>query len=370
MGKTILIALCAVALAAPLASAESWRVYVGTYTSGESKGVYQLDFNGETGAAALKGLAVETKNPSYLALHPTEPVLYACSELENGAGVAAYAIDETTGLLTLLNGQPAGGSACHVSVTRDGKYAAVANYGAGSCSVYPVGMAGSLGPAIASFQHEGSGVNPKRQTGPHAHSTNFDPSGRFLIVPDLGIDKLMVYRISGNSVAPNDPPFATVAPGSGPRHFAFHPAKPWAYVVNEMGNTVTAFAWDGKKGTLEAMQSIGTLPEDFTGESTTAHIEVHPSGKFLYASNRGHDSVSVFAIDQATGMLTAKGQTRTGGKTPRNFTQDPSGHFLLAANQNSNDIFVFSIDQETGALTPTGTRVEVPSPVCLVFAKP
>jgi 6-phosphogluconolactonase len=356
-------------MAASGADASSWRVYVGTYTSGESKGIHLLEFDDESGAASLKGLAVETKNPSYLALHPSKPVLYACSELEDGANVAAFAIDKESGLLTLMNGQPAGGSACHVAVSADGNYAAVANYGAGSSAVYPIEEGGKLGEAIGNFQHEGSSVNESRQTAPHAHSANFDPSGKFVIVPDLGIDKLMVYKVDGGTAVPNDPPFATVEPGDGPRHFDFHPKKPWAYAVNELGNTVTAFKWKGKKGTLETIGSAGTLPADFTEENTTAHIEVHPSGKFLYASNRGHDSIAVFAIDQSTGMIALKGQTKTGGKTPRNFTQDPSGKFLLAANQNSNDIFVFTIDQETGTLTPTGARIEVPAPVCLVFAK-
>lgn len=364
-----LTALCGMLALATLAHGEAWRVYVGTYTSGDSKGIYQLEFDDSTGATSLAGLAVEAKNPSFLAVHPTMPVLYACSELENGAGVAAFAVDAASGRLTLMNGQPAGGSACHVAVSGNGRYAAVANYGAGSCSVYPVEASGALGSAIGTFQHEGSSVHPQRQTAPHAHSANFDASGRFVIVPDLGIDKLMIYKIAGESVAPNDPPFAGVAAGSGPRHFDFHPTEPWAYVVNELGNTVTAFRWDGEKGVLETLGSAGTLPEDFAGENTTAHIEVHPSGKFLYASNRGHDSIAVFAIDQSTGMITAKGQTKTGGKTPRNFTQDPSGKFLLAANQNSNDIFVFKIDQDSGALTATGTRIEVPAPVCLVFAK-
>ncbi len=370
MRKTTLAAICGLVALTACAHAETWRVYVGTYTSGDSKGIYQIEFNDETGEATLKGLAVETKNPSFLALHPTKPVLYACSELEDGAGVAAFAIDEASGALSLINGQPAGGSACHVAVSGDGKHAAVANYGAGSCSIYPIEAEGALGAAIGTFQHEGSSVHPKRQTAPHAHSANFDSSGRFVIVPDLGIDKLMVYKIDGGAAVPNDPPFATVESGGGPRHFDFHPTQPWAYVVNELGNSVTAFKWDGKKGALDAIGSAGTLPDDFTGENTTAHIEVHPSGKFLYASNRGHDSIAVFAIDQDTGKLTAKGQTKTGGKTPRNFTQDPSGKFLLAANQNSNDIFVFTIDQETGALTPTGTRIEVSAPVCLVFAMP
>lgn len=359
-----------IALVAPHVEARPWRIYVGTYTTGNSQGIYQLGFEDESGALNLKGLAVKGKNPSFLAFHPVKPVLYASSELENGAGVAAYAIDKTTGQLSLLNGQPAGGIACHVSVSPDGKLVGVANYGAGSCAVYPTGEDGALGPAIATFQHRGSSTYPKRQAGPHAHSANFDPTGQFLIVPDLGIDKLMVYQITGSRVAPHDPPFAAIAPGSGPRHFAFHPGGRWAYVVNEMGNTVTALHWNPAKGTLESFQTIGTLPEDFHGASTTAHIEVHPSGQFLYVSNRGHDSLSVFAIDPATGALRARGHTSTGGKTPRNFTQDPSGRYLLAANMESNDIVVFAINQDSGALTPTGVRVEVPTPTCVVFEQP
>lgn len=367
--RHFIVAVLSTALMVPVAGAASWRVYVGTYTSGERKGIYRLAFDDVSGATTLEGVAAETKNPSFLALHPTKPVLYACAEEEAGAGVAAYAVDDATGGLALLNHQPAGGSACHVSVSPDGRYVGVANYGAGSCAVYPVGEHGSLGPALATFQHEGNSVNPKRQTGPHAHSANFDPAGRFLIVPDLGMDKLLVYRFAATSVVPNDPPFASVEPGSGPRHFAFHPTKPWAYVVNEMGNTVTVFQWDAEKGMLAAIQTVGTLPEEFREESTAAHIEVHPSGKFLYVSNRGHDSIAAFAMDQVTGTLTARGQTKTGGKTPRNFTQEPSGKYLLAANQNSNDLFVFAIDQETGALTPTGTSIAVPMPVCVVFSR-
>ena len=370
MTRRSLLGALALTMGVHTAMAESWHVYVGTYTSGESKGIYLLDFDSTTGAATLKGLAAETKNPSYLALHPSQPVLYACSEVVEGAGVAAYAIDADSGTLSLINHQPAGGSTCHVDVTPDGKYAAVANYGAGSCTVYPVGVDGALGEAIGNFQHEGSSVNEKRQTAPHAHSANFDATGRFLVVPDLGIDKLMTYKLDGGEVVPNDPPFATVEPGGGPRHFAFHPSAPYAYVVNELGNTVTAFAWDAKTGAMETIHSTGTLPDGFTEDNTTAHIEVHPSGNFLYASNRGHDSIAVFTIDQATGKLTAQGQTKTGGKTPRNFTQDPTGNYLLAANQNSNDIFVFKIDGQTGTLTPTGARIEIPAPVCLVFAKP
>lgn len=364
------IAFSVLLLLAITVSAESRRVYVGTYTGGESEGIYLLDFDTETGQIRPAGLATATKNPSFLALHPSEPVLYACSELDGSGAVASFQIAPETGLLAPLNHQPAGGQGpCHVSVSPDGQLAAVANYGDGTVSVYPVEAGGALGASVAFFAHEGTGPNEKRQKGPHAHSANFDPTGRFLIVPDLGIDKLMIYRRDGATMAPNDPPFAAAPPGGGPRHFAIHPTKPYAYAVNEMGNTVSAFRWDAKTGTLSPIGTVPTLPADFDGENTTADIEVHPSGRFVYASNRGHDSIAVFAVDEATGALTPRGQTKTGGMTPRNFTQDPAGKFLLAANQKSNDIFVFRIDQKTGALTPTGQRIEVPSPVCLVFTE-
>jgi len=353
------------------AGAEAWRVYVGTYTGGDSEGIYLLDFDGETGAATLNGLAGAIENPSFLALHPSAPALYAAARVGDGHVTAAFLIDGATGNLSPLNDQPAGGNGpCHVAVSPDGKHAAVANYGGGNVSVYPLGQDGSLEAASAFFQHAGSSANPNRQTAPHAHSVNFDATGRYLIVADLGIDKLMVYKREGGTFIANDPAFAEVAPGGGPRHFAFHPTRPYAYVVNELDNTVTAFRWDVKTGTLDNNGTVPTLPDDFEGENSTADIEVHPSGKFVYASNRGHDSIAVFAVDESTGQLTPQGQTKSGGVRPRNFTQSPNGKFLLAAHQDTDDIFVFAIDAETGALTPTGVKVEVPSPVCLVFAKP
>lgn len=352
------------------ASAESLRIYVGTYTSGESEGIYLLHFDTETGNTTLAGLAGVAESPSFLALHPTAPVIYASSRSSEGDVASAFQIDPETGLLTDLNQQPAGGSGpCHVAVTPDGKQVALANYGDGTVSVYPVEDGGALGTSVAFFQHEGSGPDEKRQQAPHAHSVNYDAAGRILVVADLGIDKLMLYKRDGNTVVPNDPPFAATPPGGGPRHFAFHPTLPYAYANNEMGNSVTAFQWDAETGALDTIGTVPTLPADFDGSNTTADIEVHPSGKFVYVSNRGHDSIAIFSVDPATGALTPTGHTKTGGETPRNFTQDPEGKFLLAANQKTNDIFVFRIAPETGALTPTGQRIEVPSPVCLVFAK-
>lgn len=367
MWRVLLVLAVAVTASA---SAETWRVYVGTYTGGDSEGIYLLHFDDETGKVNLKGLAVPTENPSFLACHPNLPVVYASSRLGEAHVTSAFTIKEGTGMLAPLNQQSAGGKGpCHVAVTPDGKLAAVANYSDGTVSVYPLEKDGALGEASALFQHEGSSVNPKRQTAPHAHSVNFDDTGRYLVVADLGIDKLMIYKREEGTFVPNDPPFASTPAGGGPRHFAFHPARPYAYTVNEMGNTVTAFRWDVKTGTLTDIGTVPTLPSDFEGDNTTADIEVHPSGKFVYASNRGHDSIAVFAVDESTGKLTPRGQTKSGGVRPRNFTQSPNGKFLLAAHQDTNDIFVFSIDPETGALTPTGKKVDVPTPVCLVFSK-
>jgi len=350
--------------------ATSWDVYVGTYTNGSSEGIYHIQFDDESGEAKLVGLAGTATNPSFLAFHPREPVLYACARTPEGDAALAFRVDSTTGALTALGQQPAGGKGpCHVAVSPDGAVVAIANYGDGTLTVYPTAPDGGLLPASAFFQHEGSGPNEKRQTGPHAHSVNFDASGKFLVVADLGIDKLMVYKREGNAVVLNDPPFGAAPAGGGPRHFAFHPTIPAAYGVNEMGNTVTLYAWDAETGALEAQQTVPTLPEDFDGENTTADIEVHPSGRFVYASNRGHDSIAMFRVDAKSGELTPRGQTKTGGARPRNFTQDPTGKYLLAANQDTNDIFVFRIDQDTGALTPTGQRIEVGSPVCLVFRR-
>ena len=370
-----LLVRCVVAaggfLTALSGEADTWNVYVGTYTSGEEGGVFRLQFDDASGDISVAGLAGSAENPSFVARHPDLPVLYAACRGKEGTDAAvSFKIDEATGNLQPFNEQPAGGKGpCHIAVTRDGKMAAVANYGDGTVSVYPLGKDGALGAASAFFQHEGSSVNEGRQKGPHAHSVNFDETGRFLVVSDLGIDKLMIYKREGGTFVPNDPAFATIAPGGGPRHFAFHPSRPYAYSVNEMGNTVTVFRWDVKTGTLSDIGTVPTLPADFEGENTTADIEVHPTGKFVYASNRGHDSIAVFRVDESTGMLTPQGQTKSGGVRPRNFTQSPNGKYLLAAHQDTNDIFVFAIDPETGALTPTGKKVDVPKPVCLVFSK-
>ncbi len=350
-------------------------VYVGTYTSptNGSKGIYLLNMDTQSGELTPKGLVAEVKSPSFLAAHPNRRFLYAVGEIfefqgtKNGA-VSAFAIDPPTGKLTLLNQQPSGGQGpCHVTVDPTGKCVLTANYTTGTVAVLPIDKEGRLGQPSAIDQHKGSGPNARRQQSPHAHSINIDPAGRFAFAPDLGADKVFVYRFRANdgSLVANDPPATLIAPGSGPRHFAFHPRGRFAYVINELTSTVTAFSYDAQRGVLKELQTISTLPEGFTGESFTADIHVHPSGKFLYGSNRGHDSIAIFAIDEQTGRLSAIGHEPTRGKKPRNFAIDPSGSWLLAANQDSNTIVVFGIDLRTGRLTTTGNPLDVPSPVCL-----
>jgi 6-phosphogluconolactonase len=291
---------------------------------------------------------------------------------QKAGGVAAFSIDKNTGHLTKLNEQPSGGAGpCHVVVDKEGKNVLVANYGGGSVSALPIGEDGQLKPPSSSIQHEGSSVNPQRQKEPHAHSVNLDAAGKFAFVADLGLDKVMIYRFdpAQGQLTPNNPPSVSVSPGSGPRHFAFHPNGQFAYVINEIGNTVTAFRYDAEEGRLTPLESVSTIPKDYKDTTHTAEVQVHPSGKFVYGSNRGHDSIAVFTVNQDTGKLTSKGQTQCPA-TPRNFGIDPSGQFLLALGQSANQIEVFRINQDTGELVSTGKKVKVPSPVCVKFLKP
>jgi 6-phosphogluconolactonase len=351
-----------------------YLVYVGTYTK-TSKGIYAWRLNAASGELEALGLAAEATNPSFLAVDPTRRFLYAVSEVASFAGrksgaVSAFAIDRRSGRLALLNqAATRGAGPCFVTVDTRGRNVLVANYGGGSVAVLPIDSNGLLGETKDFVQHTGSSVNPQRQQGPHAHSINLSPDNRFAIVPDLGLDHVMVYRFNPaySTLAANEPPFAAVRPGAGPRHFAFHPSGRFGYVINELQSTVTAFEWDGNAGTLKEVQTISSLPADFSGESSGAEVQVHPSGKFLYASNRGHDSIAVFQIDESKGTLAPIEYVPTQGKTPRNFGIDPTGTFLLAANQNSDNITVFRIDAKTGRLQPTGQKLEVGSPVCVKF---
>jgi 6-phosphogluconolactonase len=345
------------------------RVYVGTYTGGPSRGIYLLELDTNSGALGRPRLVGETENPSFLALHPTGKYLYAVNEVDQG-GVSAFAIDANSGKLTFLNRQSSQGSGpCHLVVDRAGKNVLVATYGSGTLAVLPIEADGHLRPSSSSVQHKGSSANPERQEGPHAHSINLDAANHFAVAADLGLDKVLVYRFdpSQGTLTPNDPPFTSVAPGAGPRHFAFHPDGRHAYVINEMQSTVTAFDYDPERGTLAELQTITTLPRDYADKNFTAEGQVHPSGKFLYGSNRGHDSIAIFTIDARTGRLEPVGHQSTYGKTPRHFGIDPSGRFLLAANQDSNTLVVFRIDPQSGRLQPTGHSTEVPKPVCVKF---
>jgi 6-phosphogluconolactonase len=374
---TLLLGLATVSTgAADEKTPDAYRVYVGTYTnSGRSKGIYLLELDAATGNLTSKGLVAESADPSFLAIHPSKNFLYAVNELAKfegapGGAVSGFAIDRSTGALKPINQKPTKGAApCHLVVDRTGKNVLAANYYGGSITCLPIDESGKLGDASGFVQHKGTSVDPRRQEAPHAHSINVDAANRFAIVADLGLDKVFTYRFDPDkgTFAAGDPPFVAIKPGSGPRHFAFHPDGEHAYVINEMASTITAFRYHATNGSLSEIQTIAAIPADFHGDTSTADVQVHPSGKFLYGSNRGHDSIAMFRIDPATGKTTSLGNEPTRGKTPRNFGIDPSGRFLLAENQDSDTIVVFKIDQETGRLEATGSAVAVPMPVCVKF---
>lgn len=351
--------------------AEDYVAYVGTYTGGESEGIYRLRMNGETGELSLLGVTGEITNPSFLAIAPDGRHLYSVSEVadvdgQRGGAISAFAIDPETHELTYLNHQSSGGAGpCHVTVA--GNYVLSANYGGGSVCVHPIRDDGSLGEATAFVQHEGSSVDPQRQEGPHAHSINVADDGTLAVCADLGLDKLMLYDLGEDgSLTARSPAWVTVAPGAGPRHFDFHPNRNLAFVINELDSTITSFVLVEDEGLFHPVQTISTLPEPVTNNST-ADIHVHPSGKFVYGSNRVHDSIACFSLDEETGILTLIEYEPTQGQIPRNFAISPNGKFLLAENQDSGTIVVLAIDQETGALSPTGHSIEVPNPVCVQF---
>jgi 6-phosphogluconolactonase len=363
------------ALAATLPAAE-YIVYIGTYTNtGKSQGIYAYRFDSDSGKLTEAGLAGKATNPSFVAIHPNRKYLYAVSEVSGSGGkpsgaVTAFSIDPKNAKLTPLNQVPSRGSGpCYVSVDKTGKAALVANYNSGSVALLPVKADGSLGEATAFDQREGKGSDPKRQSAPHAHSISPSPDNRFALSADLGLDRLYVYKLdpAAGTLTANDPPFANVKPGGGPRHFDFHPDGKFVYAIQEMGSAITAFSYDKARGAMTEVQTVSTLPADFKGDNTCADIHVHRSGKFVYGSNRGHDSIAVFSVDPKTGMLKLVDNTSTQGKVPRNFGIDPTGKFLIAANQNTNNIVVFRIDQNTGKLTPTGQNLEVGAPVCVRF---
>jgi 6-phosphogluconolactonase len=361
------------------AATRSYFVYVGTYTASGSKGIYGYHFDPKTGQLTPTGVAAEVVNPSFLVTDPQHRFLYAVTEMgqERGASsyktngyISSFSIDPKTGALTFLNKVDSGGGGpCHLVVDKTGKMLFVANYGSGNVASFALKADGSIGDRTGFDQHVGSSVDPRRQQGPHAHAVVLSPDNRFLFVPDLGMDQIKIYRVGAakDTFAPNNPPFASVKAGLGPRHFTFGRGAKFAYVVCEMGSSVAVFSYDPVKGSLTPVQTISNLPSDFTGVDNSAEIEVDRSGRFLYASNRGNDSITVFAIDPSKGTLTRVQVVPTQGKIPRNFALDPTGKYLIAANQNSNQMVVFAVDQTNGQLKPTGQVLDIPSPVSILF---
>lgn len=356
-----------------MGASTEYFAYIGTYTKTKSKGIQLCKFDTATGKLTYVGLAAETTNPTFLSVHPNQKFLYSVCEVSGGAkqsGAEAFSIDPATGMLKLLNQESSvGAGATALTVDRTGKCIIVANYGSGSVCAMPIKADGSLGAHTSFFQHEGFSANKARQTGPHAHSANVDPSNQFGLVCDLGLDKVFVYKLDAAAakLTPNTPPSVSTQPGSGPRHLAFHPNGKWVYVIHELDNTMTTYAWDGAKGTLTPLQTISTLPADFQDKSACAEVEVHPNGRFVFGSNRGHESIATFSVDQATGKLTLVGTESTQGKHPRFFTLDPSAKWLLCGNQNTDNLVIYSVDDQTGKLKPTGQQLEIGAPVCIRF---
>jgi len=360
--------LLGVALLQPVHAAK-YFVFTGNYTGRSgSKGIYAFEFDSATGEMGAPQLKAEIANPSWVTVHPNGKFLYAVGEDRTGS-VTAFALDSKTGALTKLNTASSGGSGpCHIAIDKTGKLLLTANYGSGSVGVLTIGADGRLGEKTVTIQHKDTSGAAKPAT-PHAHAAVFSADQKFVFVPELGLDQIMSYKVdpSKTSITPNDPPFVKLATGAGPRHFEFHPKGKFAYDNNEISMTVTAFTYDAAKGSLNEIQTISTLPKDYKApDLSTAESEIDPKGKFLYVSNRGHDTIAIFAIG-GDGRLTEVDRVSTGGKIPRSFKIDPTGKYLLAANQNSNNVVAFKIDSKTGKLTPTGKTIEVGAPVCLVF---
>ncbi|HVX13911.1 MAG TPA: lactonase family protein [Pirellulales bacterium] len=354
------------------------RLYVGSYADAKGDGIYLLELDLSNGKLTRLGATSGVQNPSFLAIHPNKRYLYSVCEVPEFEGkrtgaIAAFAIESDGGLRALNRESSGGEGPCHLIVDKAGKNVLAANYGGGSACCLPLDDKGRLAKASEVVQHRGKSTNPQRQESPHAHSVNLDRANHFAFVADLGLDEVLVYRFDAEkgSLKANEPPAAKVKPGSGPRHFAFHPSGRFAYVINEMALTITAFRYDEAHGVLSEVQTVSTLPEDAKGDNfSTAEVQVHPSGKFVYGSNRGHDTIASFAVDDQTGRLTPTGHASTGGKTPRNFGIDPTGKYLLAANQDSDNILVLKIDPASGKLSSTGNAIKVGRPVCVKFLVP
>jgi 6-phosphogluconolactonase len=380
--KRALQAMCAVPLLMLLLHgagqpAAKYLVYIGTYTDQASagRGIYAYRYDSASGQFVSLGVAAQTQNPSFLALPSNGGFLYAVNEVgdyqgQHSGAVSAFRVDRKSGRLTFLNGVASrGADPCYISFDKTGHYALVANYTGGSVATFPVNEDGRLGEASAFVQQSGSSVNRERQESAHAHWIEVTPDNHFAFAADLGTDEVRVYRFDAKngSLTPNHPQSAKLRPGSGPRHVALSPDGRFVYVLGELKSTVSAFKYDPNQGTLFELQTISALPEEFSGKNDAAELVMHPSGKFLYASNRGEDAIAGFKLDSQKGTLTPVEHVPTQGKTPRNIAIDPTGSLLLAANQDSNNIVIFKIDSATGRLASTGQKLEVPSPVCIVF---
>lgn len=361
-------------------------IFVGTYTEpilfgtgkileGKGEGVYLYHFDRTTGGLTAAGVTPDVVNPSYLAFESKHRFLYVVNELKEfegnfGGAASAFTLDAATGALGYLNSKPTHGTdPCHLTVHPTGSHLLIANFMSGSICVLPIQTDGSLGDHSDFIQHEGTSVDPVRQAGPHAHAVTFDAAGHYLFVPDLGMDKVLIYAFDPErgTLTPHTQPWVTTAPGAGPRQLVFHPSGDYAYLINELDSTMTAYRYDADQGHLHELQTLSTLPADFEGMSTCAEVQIHPSGRFLYGSNRGHDSIVCYAINQTDGTLTTVDHTHVQGQTPRNFVVDPKGAFALVANQDTDNLVVFRIDPESGTLVGTGTSVYVPTPVCVKF---
>jgi 6-phosphogluconolactonase len=349
-------------------------IFAGTYTDkGSSRGIYAFGWDADSGSMAPLGLAAATVNPSFLALSPDRRHLYAVNEVDDYGGeksgsVSSFAIAGSK-LRSINTVSSMGGGPCNVAVDYTGKAVFVANYGGGSAASFHVLKGGGLSKAVSSFQYTGHGADPKRQTHPHTHCTTVSHDNRYVLVNDLGLDRVSVYHLDALTarLTPNDPLSYQALPGSGPRSFAFHPSGRWAYSLNEIASTLDVLAWDGESGTLSRIQNISTLPPGFQGSNTAATVAVDSAGRFVYASNRGDNSIAVFSIDDRAGTLKVVQHVDCGGKSPRHFALDPGNQWLLVANQDSSNIVVFARNGRSGLLTPTGNQYSVSLPVCLVF---
>lgn len=375
MSRAITTLLAAVLTTSAIAG-DTYHVYFGCYTNAKSgsKGIHISKFNTTTGDLSEPDLAAETGSPSFLAIHPSKKFLYSVGEMgtpgQKGGAVSAFSISQPDGKLTLINQvSSVGAGPCHISVDKTGKMAMVANYGGGSVASYSIQDKGGLSEAQTFVQHEGSSVNLKRQAGPHAHSLNTSPDNRFGFACDLGLDKVLIYKLDPATGKMTSHGHATVAPGSGPRHFAFHPSGKYAFVNNEILMTVTSFAYDAEKGTLTEIATVSTLPEADRSKTglSTAETVAHPNGKFVYVSNRTHDTIAVFSCDPATGRLTLIQNAPAEGEIPRNFNLDPTGKWMIVAHQNSNTAALFKVDQDNGKLSFTGKKIKVGGCVCVRF---